>query len=279
KEKYLIPYARGEKKSAICISEPWAGSDPRSMRTRAVKKGNKWVINGRKIWISRAKEADFLIVMAVTDPDNPRHSITAFLVDQGTPGLKIARSIPTIGHSQPYEVVFDDVEVDESQVLGEVGKGFAPMQTRLNTRRVQMGGRALGTATRALEMMIEHANRRVTFGVPLAERQAVQFMIADSAMEIESVRWLTYRTAWKVDRGEASFTDAAMVKVLASEMVGRVLDRAIQVHGGMGVSKDLPLEFMYRQARIDRIVEGPSEVHRWAIARDYLKNGVRRVPS
>jgi (R)-benzylsuccinyl-CoA dehydrogenase len=274
--KYFIPYAKGEKKAAIAITEPAAGSDPANMKMRAEYRNGKWVLNGQKIFISGARKADFMIAMAVTDPKKgSRGGITAFLVDKGAKGMSIPSVFSTIGEHAPYAVFFDNVEVSDDQVLGEVGNGFAPMQNRLGVRRMEIACRALGYARRCMDLMIPQANERKTFGAPLAERQQVQWWIADSFQEMEMVRWITWRLAWKMDQGETSWRrDAAMVKLQGSEMVGRVVDRAIQLFGGMGVSKDLPLEYMARACRIWRIFEGPSEVHRWFIARDLLRNGM-----
>lgn len=272
REKYLLPYARGEKRSAIAISEPGAGSDPAGMQTTAVKKGDQWVINGRKIWISRAHIADFIIVMAVTDKEKrARGGITAFLVDKGTPGLVLQRQIPVIGSHAPWEVVFEDVTIPDAHVLGQVGQGFAPMQLRLTVRRLEIGSWCVGFAQRCLEMMVDYAKQRVTFGQRLADRQAIQWFIADSATDIHATRLMTHHGAWKFDYGEDVRQEASMVKIFATEMATRVADRAMQTHGGMGMSKELPLEFIYRRLRPMRIFEGPTEVHRWVIARSLLK--------
>ncbi|MCC6534330.1 MAG: acyl-CoA/acyl-ACP dehydrogenase [Burkholderiales bacterium] len=275
-EKYLLPYACGEKKSAIAITEPGAGSDPADMKTRAEYKNGKWTINGQKIFISGARKADFIIVMALTDPaKGSRGGITAFLVDQGTPGMSIPSVFNTLGEHAPYAVYFDNVEVSEDQVLGTVGNGFAPMQNRLGVRRMEIACRAMGYARRCLDLMIPQANERKTFGAPLADRQAVQWFIADSWQEMEMVRWITWRLAWKMDQGEKNWRrDAAMVKLQGSEMIARVADRAMQMFGGMGMSKDMPIEYIYRACRPFRIYEGPSEIHRWFIARDLLRNGL-----
>ncbi len=279
-KKYLLPYASGDKKSAIAISEPGAGSDPAGMKTRAEYKNGKWVLNGQKIWISGARKADFIIVMAVTDPEKgSRGGITAFLVDQGTKGLSIPSVFNTMGEHAPYAVFFDNVELSDGQVLGEVGKGFAPMQNRLGVRRMEIACRSLGYARRCMDHMLQQANERKTFGALLADRQQVQWWLADSWQEMEMVRWITWRLAWKMDRsveqgGGDWRREAAMVKLQGSEMIARVSDRAIQLLGGMGVSKDLPLEYIARSCRVFRIFEGPSEVHRWFIARDLLRNGM-----
>ncbi|KGD93456.1 benzylsuccinyl-CoA dehydrogenase [Achromobacter sp. RTa] len=274
-DRYLLPYSRGEKKSCLALSEPGAGSDAAAIKTRAERKNGKWVLNGTKLWISGARRADFMIVMAVTDAAaDKRAKFTAFLVDKGTPGLSIPTSFPMIGEYHPYEVVFDNVELDDSQVLGEVGAGFAPLSKRLGVRRLEIASRCLGLATRCLSMMIEQANTRQTFGAPLADRQAVQWWISDSYQEIEMVRLMVYQMAWKMDSGKDVRLDGSMVKVQGTEMITRVVDRAMQLFGGMGVSKELPLEYISRMCRVMRIVEGPSEVHRWVVARELLRNGI-----
>jgi (R)-benzylsuccinyl-CoA dehydrogenase len=275
-QKYLLPYASGDKKSAIAISEPGAGSDPAGMKTRAEYKNGKWLLNGQKIWISGARKADFIIVMAVTDPEKgSRGGITAFLVDKGTKGLSIPSVFNTMGEHAPYAVFFDNIELSDDQVLGEVGKGFAPMQNRLGVRRMEIACRSLGYARRCMDYMLKQANERKTFGALLAERQQVQWWLADSWQEMEMVRWITWRLAWKIDQGGHDWRrEAAMVKLQGSEMIARVSDRAIQLLGGMGVSKDLPLEYIARACRVWRMFEGPSEVHRWVIARDLLRNGM-----
>ena len=275
-KKYLLPYASGEKKSAIAISEPGAGSDPVGMKTRAEYKNGKWVLNGQKIWISHARHADFIIVMAVTDPaKGSRGGMTAFLVDKGSKGLSIPSVFNTMGEHAPYAVFLDNIELSDDQVLGEVGNGFGPMQNRLGVRRMEIACRALGYARRCMDLMLTQANERKTFGALLAERQQVQWWLADSWQEMEMVRWITWRLAWKMDQGGDDWRrEASMVKLQGSEMIARVSDRAIQLLGGMGVSKDMPLEYIARAVRVLRIFEGPSEVHRWVIARDLLRNGM-----
>lgn len=275
-QKYFIPYANGEKKSAIAITEPGAGSDPAGMKTRAEYKNGKWVINGQKIFISNARKADFMILMAVTDPaKGSRGGITAFLVDKGTKGVSIPTVLNTIGEHAPYGVFFDNVELSDDQVLGAVGNGFGPMQNRLGVRRMEIAARALGYARRCMDLMLPYAHERITFGKPLADRQAIQWWLADSFQEMEMVRLITWRLACKIDAGEANWRrDAAMVKLQGTEMITRVVDRAMQMFGGMGMTKDMPLEYMARACRVWRIYEGPSEVHRWFIARDLLRNGM-----
>lgn len=273
-EKYLLPYARGEKTSCLALTEPGAGSDAGAIKTRAVKKGDKWVLNGTKIFISNAKTADFIITLAVTDPEKgKRGGITAFLVDRDTPGLSIPSSYPTISEAHPYEVVYENVEVDESQVLGEIGQAFIPLQNRLGVRRLEIAARCVGLAERCLEMMIEFANMRETFGQFLKERQTVQNWITETYTEIYMTRLLVYETAEKVDSGIKDVRiESSTAKWYATEMLSRVADRAIQLFGGMGLTKELPLEYIYRLARGYRIVEGPTEIHKWVVARSLLNN-------
>jgi (R)-benzylsuccinyl-CoA dehydrogenase len=274
-ERYLLPYARGEKKSCLALTESGAGSDAGAITMRAIRGKSGWTLRGSKIFISNARSADFIITLAVAeDEDGTKRGITAFLVDRDTPGVSIPASFPMIGEYHPYEVHYDDAVVGDDQVLGDVGKAFAPLQRRLSIRRAEIGARCVGLAQRCLDMMIEQANIRSTFGAPLAERQSVQWWIADSWQEIEAVRLLTYRLACRIDDGATDIRrEASMVKVMATEMIARVVDRAIQLFGGMGVSKEMPLEYIYRLVRVYRIVEGPSEVHRWIIARDLLRAG------
>ena len=279
-DRYMLPYARGEKKSCIAISEPGAGSDAGAIRTRAERHNGKWLLNGEKTWISNARRADFIIVLAVTDSaKGTRGGMTAFLVDRDTPGLTIPTVFPMIGEYAPYSVHLENVLLGEEHVLGEVGQAFVPISRRLGIRRMEIAARCLGYARRCIEMMIEQANNRSTFGAKLADRQSVQFAISDSWQELEMCRLLVHRLAWRMDQGSAGDSleirrEGAMAKIQCTEMVTRVIDRAIQMHGGMGISKELPLEYMARAARVWRIVEGPSEVHRWLVARDLLRHAV-----
>ncbi|HZU62224.1 MAG TPA: acyl-CoA dehydrogenase family protein [Novosphingobium sp.] len=280
-ERYLLPYARGEKKSALALTEASAGADASGIRLKAERRGGKWLLNGEKMWISHARTADFMIVLGVSDKDKgTRGGMTAFLVDKGTPGVTVPQDFSVIGGNfHGYAVNFDDVELDDGQVLGEVGWAFAPLQNRLGIRRMECACWCLGYAQRALDLMIEQARNRVTFGQPLAERQTVQNWIADSYQEIEMVRMMTYRLAWLLDnpgddeRRSAVRIAASTVKVQATEMATRVVDRAMQCLGGMGLCKELPLEYMFREIRVLRVVEGPSEIHRWLIARELIRDG------
>ena len=198
RRKYLEPYARGEAQSAIAISEPGAGGDPAGMTTRAVRDGDDWVINGRKIWVSRVPQADFVIVMARTGEGKRHDGVTAFIVERDTKGFIIEREIPMLGGQRTYELVFDDCRIPAKQLLGVEGKGFAPMQLRLTVRRLQMGAWCIGMTRRALDMMVEHTKQRVTFGQRLADRQAIQWWIADAAVKLHACRLMVYDAAAKV---------------------------------------------------------------------------------
>ena len=270
--QYLAPYARGETISAICISEPGAGGDPAAMTTTAVRDGGDWVINGRKIWISLAAEADFTILMAVTDKSKgSRGGISAFLIDKGTPGFNVLRRIPMIGGHFTYEVALEDCRVPGSKLLGQEGHGFAPMQIRLSTRRLEMSCVCIGMAQRALDMMCDYAPQRITFGAPLAERQTIQWWVADAATKIHAARLMAYDAAWKIDQGRNPRTELSMLKVYATELAWDTLDKAMQTFGAMGMTKEMPLQLMAATVRNMRIYEGPSEVHRWVVARKLLR--------
>jgi acyl-CoA dehydrogenase len=270
KKKYMEPYARGETRSAIAIPEPGAGADPSAMVTKAEMVGNEWVINGRKIWVSRVPQADFVIVMARVGSGKRHEGITAFIVEKNTKGFEVAREIPMIGGHRTYELVFDDMRLPADAILGEVGSGFAPMQLRLNVRRLQIGAWAIGLARRALDMMCAHVKQRRTFGALLADRQAIQWWIADSATRIHACRLMVHDAAAALDRGEDVRQAASMVKIFATEMAGEIVDYAMQSFGAMGVTKELPLQLMAQKARVMRIYEGPSEVHRMTVARRIL---------
>jgi acyl-CoA dehydrogenase len=268
---YLGPYARGETISAIGISEPGAGADPAAMITRAARDGDEWVINGRKIWISRAPDADFTILMAVTDKaKGARGGISAFLVDKGTPGFNVLRRIPMIGGHVTYEIALEDCRIPAGKLLGREGQGFAPMQVRLSTRRVQMACWCVGIAQRAVDMICEHARQRVTFGAPLADRQTIQWWVADAATQIHACRLMVYDAACKIDRGRDARSEVSMIKVFATELAWDIIDKAMQTFGAMGMAKEIPLQLMASKVRLMRIYDGPSEVHRWVIARNLL---------
>ena len=275
RERYLTPYVQKGTVSAIGISEPGAGADPAAMITRAVREGDEWVINGRKIWISRAQEADFTILMAVTDKQKgARGGISAFLVDRGTPGFNVLRRIPMLGGQFTYEVALENCRVPAANLLGTEGQGFAPMQVRLSTRRLQMASWSIGMAQRALDMMLDYAPQRVVFGEPLANRQSVQWWIADAYTRIKAATLMTYETAWKLDKKADVRTEISAVKAYATEMAYEVIDHAMQLYGAMGVTKELPLSLMSGHLRTMRIYDSPTEVHKWVVARNLL--GLKR---
>ncbi|MDO8410432.1 MAG: acyl-CoA dehydrogenase family protein [Phenylobacterium sp.] len=271
REAYLAPYVRGETVSAIGISEPGAGADPSAMITKAVRDGDDWIINGRKIWITRAADADFTILMAVTDTEKrARGGISAFLVDKGAPGFNVLRQIPMIGGQSTYEIALEDCRVEGWKLLGQEGAGFAPMQIRLGTRRIEMAAWSIGMAQRALDMMVEYAPQRSTFGAPLSERQAIQWWVADAATRIHAARLMTYDCAWKLDQGRDTRMEISMIKAYATEMAWEVVDHAMQTFGAMGMTKELPLQLMATRLRTMRIYDGPTEVHKWVVARNLL---------
>ena len=276
REAYLAPYVAGKTVSAIGISEPQAGGDPAGMLTRAVRVpgkdgGDDWLINGRKIWISRADHADFTILMAVTDREKgARGGMSAFLVDKDTPGFNVLRRIPMVGGAVTYEIALEDCRVEGWKLLGVEGQGFAPLQLRLGTRRLEMAAWSIGMAQRALDMMIEYAPQRKTFGMALSERQAIQWWVADAATRIHAARLMTYDCAWKIDEGRDTRLEISMIKAYATEMAWEVVDRAMQTFGAMGMTKEMPLQLMAAKLRTMRIYDGPTEIHKWVVARNLL---------
>jgi Acyl-CoA dehydrogenases len=269
KQKYGIGAIQRGKKNFVAISEQGGGSDPaRTIKTRAVRKGDRYVLNGTKMWITGADRADWGIVFARTESDG-RSGITAFIVDRDTPGIT-CRPIEVIRSYAPYEVIFDNVEVPEENRLGEEGQGFAICQKWLVHARVPYAAGVIGIAQEALSLAIDWARQRNVHKSRLADKQAIQWMIADSEMELRAARLLVYQAAWNGDLGKDIKTDASIAKVVATETAWRVVDRCIQILGGMGVSREMPLERWYRELRIKRIGEGPSEVHRMVLARELL---------
>ncbi|MEP6870465.1 MAG: acyl-CoA dehydrogenase family protein [Anaerolineaceae bacterium] len=272
KERYLFPTLRGEKHGFFGLTEPSGGSDPaRAIQTSAVKDGDDWVINGGKIFISGADVADYGIIFARTDKSQGRAGITCFIVDADSPGFHVRRIVHTLrSTSYATELQFEDMRIPATNVLGEVNKGFAVANDRLTRQRIPYSAGCIGVAVKAQEMAIAYANQRETFGDLLATRQGIQWMIVDNEIDIRTSRWLTLAAADKANRGQPYRTEAAMAKLVASEAGGRVVDRAMQIHGGYGMTKDLPLERWYREIRIRRVGEGPSEVQRLIMARDLL---------
>lgn len=272
REKYLYPTLRGEKHGFFGLSEPSGGSDPaRAIQTKATRDGDDWLINGSKLWISSADGADYGLIFARTDPKAGRAGITAFLIDTDMPGFEVRRIVHVLRSTHyPTELTLENVRVPNSQVIGEVGGGFALANDRLTRNRIPYSAECVGVAVAAQRMAIEYSKHRVTFGEPLASRQAIQWMLVDNEIDIRTSRWLTLAAAQKADSGKPFRFETAMAKLTSTEAAGRVIDRAIQIHGGLGVSKDLPLERWYREVRIRRIGEGPSEVQRIIMARDLL---------
>lgn len=277
KQKYLIPTINGEKKSCFAMTEPGAGSDTRNIKTTAVKDGNEWVINGEKTFITGGNEADFVMVIAITDKERHqrtgREGVTCFIVDRNM-GWK-SEYIHTMGEWGPAGLVFDNVRVPEENVLGEVHEGYKLGLEWIGFARWVVGATAVGAAERLLQMAIDYAKERETFGKPIADRQAIQWQIADSAVEIEAARWIVLNAAFTLDIGEDNRHLASMAKLYGSNMGNRVIDRVLQIHGGMGYTKELPIERWYREARLWRIYDGTDEIQRLIIARNLLKGNVK----
>jgi len=272
KEKYLLPVLRGEKRACFAQTEPDAGSDPGSMRTTAVRDGDQYVINGVKRFISGADKSQFAQVMAATDRSKGSHGgISCFLVDMDTPGVKITARYQTMMGDRPCEIVFDNARVPAGNRVGGEGEGFKMGQKWLGVGRIKHGARALGVAERCLEMATSYAKQRVTFGKPLSERQAIQFMLVDSYVELHAARLMVYQAAAKADAGEDNRVEAYVSKSYADEMAFRVADRCMQIHGGIALTTDLPIEKFWRQQRSFRITEGATEVMKMVIARHVLK--------
>ena len=275
KERYLYPMLRGEKSAFFGLTEPSGGSDPaRAIQTRAVKDGDDWVLNGSKLFSSGADRADFGLVFARTDPAKGRRGISAFLVDTDTPGFEVRRVVHTL-RSANYgtELSFDDVRVPAANLLGEEGGGFSLANNALTRQRIPYSASCVGIAVAAQDLAINYSKQRETFGAPLASRQAIQWMVVDNEIDIRTSRFMYLAAAEKAEQGEPFRFEAAMAKLTSTEGASRVVDRAIQIHGGIGVTKDLPLERWYREMRIRRIGEGPSEVQRIIMARDLLGTG------
>jgi acyl-CoA dehydrogenase len=268
-EKYALPVIENGDKTFVAITEPSGGSDPgRAIRTRAERKGDRYVLNGTKIFISGVGQSKWGIVFARTGGAG-RAGVSAFIVERDRKGLTWS-PFPVIRSYFPYELNFIDYEVPVENRLGEEGEGFALAEEWLVHERVPYAAATIGLGQAALDLTLDWARQRETFGAPLSERQAVQFMLADSEIELRAARLLVYDAAWKADRGHDIKQEASICKVYGTETAGRVVDRCIQIFGGMGVSRELPLERWYRELRIKRIGEGPSEIHRMIIARNLI---------
>jgi acyl-CoA dehydrogenase len=274
REAYLMPVIRGEKRSCFAQTEADAGSDPGAMRTTAVRDGSDYVINGVKRFITGADEADFAQVFAVTDAGKKsRGGISAFLVDMDTPGVKVTASYDLMVDDKPCEVIFDQVRVPAANLIGKEGEGFRLAQSWINAGRLRHGARSLGVMERCLELAVSYAKQRRTFGAALAERQSIQWPIIDIHMDAHKLRLMLHHAAWKFDRGEDCRAEAYMVKIFGDERSFWAADRCMQIHGGMGLSRELPIERFFRDQRSMMITEGAIEVLRMALARMIL--GVR----
>jgi acyl-CoA dehydrogenase len=277
KDRWLQPIVDGEVRSAFAMTEPMpgAGSDPTQMLTRAEKKGDKWLINGRKWFITGAGVAQHFILIARTS-DDPRKGLTAFLFDREQPGWEILRRIPIMGpeeHGGHCELVFEGLEIPDENRLMEVGDGLKLTQIRLGTARLTHCMRWLGMARRSLEIASAYVNERRAFGKALAEKESVQNLLGEAAMKIEVGRLLTMRAAWKLDQGDFARKEVSMAKIEVADALHQAVDTAIQLCGARGYSKDTPLEWMYRYARQARLVDGASEVHKMVLCRFLMQEG------
>lgn len=271
-ERWLKPAVEGKRTCAITITESGAGSDAAGIKTTARKTANGWVLNGSKHFISDGEWSDFFLVSARTG----EKEISMFMVDKGLPGFTVGKDQKMMGlRGTPHlELFFDNVELEDAALLGEQGQGFKLAMGALNVVRLaQVGARAVGKASHVCEMMVGYANDRKQFGQRIGDFQMVQQMLADSVIEINAARWMVYHAAWMLDQGLDAREHIAMVKVHAAETLGRVVDRAVQVFGGMGFCKELPIERYYRDSRIYRIFDGTSEIHRGVIAKSAMKKG------
>ena len=281
KQKYLPKMATGEWIGAFALTEPNAGSNAANLKTTAVRRGDKYILNGSKHYITNAHDAHVFTVMAVTDPTKGAKGISSFILEKGTLGFEIGTPEKKLGlrGSNSAELFFENVEIPVKNLLGEEGTGYINALKILANGRAGMAARCLGSSQRLLEHSLQHALEREQFEQPIFNFQAIQHMLANMAMEIEALRALTYRVAWQVDQGQRVVKDAAMVKLYGSEVYNRIADTALQIHGGLGYMKDYPIERYFRDARITRIYEGTSEIQRNIIAselqRDYFKKGVR----
>jgi alkylation response protein AidB-like acyl-CoA dehydrogenase len=277
KEEYLRPACRGERRDCYAITEAGAGSDPTMVETTATWDGGAWVLNGTKWHVTSGDVADFILVHAHVDGDPAKATI--FLVDKDLPGVRIVRT-PRYMHTFVFEhpiFAFEDVRLGPDRVLGEVGQGYELTKDWFVEERIMIGARTVGAATRALELSLDFAKSRVQFGKPIVEHQAIEFMLADMAAELMAAKSMLYRAAWQAARGGASRKEvhalASAVKLVCSETAGRIIDRAVQIHGGRGYMREQPVERLYREIRVDRIWEGTSEIQRMVIGNELRKRG------
>ncbi|MFT7485683.1 MAG: acyl-CoA dehydrogenase [Candidatus Paceibacteria bacterium] len=276
KERFLPGFASGETLACYALTESGAGSDPGAMKTSAVRDGDDWILNGEKVWITAGDIADLAVVYAVTDKEKGASGgVTSFLVPRESEGYQIGNHEEKMGQrgSGTVTLAFDNVRVPDSNRLGEVGLGFRTAMGVLDRGRLALGANCLGCAREAHMLSVDYAKQREAFGRPISSFQAMQWMLADSAVDIFSMESMIYRTAWLCDTGQDFAREAAMVKLSASEAVCRVVDRAVQIHGGMGYSAEYKIERLYRDARVTRIYEGTNEIQRLVVARDVIKRG------
>jgi acyl-CoA dehydrogenase len=276
-EDYLLPTVRGEKIDCFALTEPGAGSDANAIKTRALRDGDDFVLNGSKHFISHAGHADYAIVFAVTDSyeknGKTRNAVTSFLVDRDTPGMTIRRGPKCVSNRgyHTYEIFFDDCRVPASKVLGEVDKGWEVANAWLTAGRVMVAANCVGQAQRAMDLSLQWAADRQQFGKPIGTYQGVSFKLADMATQILAAELLALNVAWKMDQGSMTDADAGMAKLFASEVLGKVADEAVQIFGGMGLMDEGPVERIWRNARIERVWEGTSEIQRHIISRELLR--------
>ncbi|HUT55495.1 MAG TPA: acyl-CoA dehydrogenase family protein [bacterium] len=279
KQKFLPRMATGELLSCFALTEPNAGSDASSILTKADKKGDQYVLNGMKHFITKADISDVHTVVAVTDKSKGRKGMSAFVVEKGTPGFTIGKLQDSMGTDicKQCELIFEDCEVPAANLLGREGQGFEIAMRVLEEGRLSQGARSIGISRRLIELCRGHAQVRVQFGKPIAEFQAIQWMLADMITELYAMKTMVYDSAWRLDQGDRDRARASMVKLFCTEAVGRIADRAVQLFGGMGYMKEGPIEAVYREVRAMRIYEGTSEIQRLIISRDVLSNGMKSI--
>jgi acyl-CoA dehydrogenase len=276
KRKYLPAMATGEKVGAFALTEPNAGSDASSLESTAVRKGDHYIVNGTKIWITNGNVADVISLFVGTPAsEGGRRGVTALIVESDMPGFQVGTIDNKMGirGSTSAELIFEDMRVPVENLLGREGKGFVTAMKTLDHGRIGIGATCLGMAKEALEMSIRHAKERVQFGHPIAHLQAIQWMIAEMAAEVYAMESMVYRTAWLADQGKKITREGAITKMWASEALDRIVDKALQIHGGTGYMREHPIEMFYRDSRINRIFEGTNEIQRLVIARDVIKRG------
>lgn len=274
-QRYAVPTVQNGLKTFFAITEPSGGSDPaNAIQTRGIRDGDNWVLNGSKIFITGAGEAEWGIVFVRTNPDLGREGISCFIIEKDTPGFT-PRVFEVMRSTTAYEIAIEDCVVPQSRMLGEEGKGLDLSLRLLTKNRFRYSAANIGVCVAALKMAVEHSKQRSTFGKPLSRRQAIQWMLADSEVEIRAARWLTWEGCWKHDRGEDYRIEASICKLYSGDVLWNVIDRCVQIFGGYGLAKEYPFERWLREARFRRIGEGPSEVHRMVVSRGLIKSYIR----